>query len=161
MGRGGGNTGITASRVQAARGDGGIVKAVNEVMCHTGMLRLFLKHLFEDGRGFELVGVCLIGGEGCRIQLGDWVLDTLRYEIQRAGEPILLRSKAFQVLAYLLAPRDRNTERGRGGPSGATRQEGLEKGGLGNAGAGRTMKEQRTRSTRTPTTLHEKGIKLY
>ena len=42
-----------------------------------------------------------------RYRFGDWVLDTLSYEVQRAGEPILLRPKAFQVLAYLLAHRDR------------------------------------------------------
>src|SRR5919197_252818 len=38
---------------------------------------------------------------------GDYVLDTQRYELQHAGEPIKLRRKVFQVLAYLLAHRER------------------------------------------------------
>jgi DNA-binding winged helix-turn-helix (wHTH) protein len=37
-----------------------------------------------------------------RYRFGDWVLDILRYEVQRAGEPILLRPKAFQVLCYVV-----------------------------------------------------------
>ena len=42
-----------------------------------------------------------------RYIFGDYVLDTQRYELQRAGEPIKLRRKVFQVLAYLLAHHDR------------------------------------------------------
>src|SRR5262245_39599203 len=38
---------------------------------------------------------------------GDYVLDTQRHELQHAGEPIKLRRKVFQVLAYLLAHRER------------------------------------------------------
>src|SRR5215472_6005368 len=38
---------------------------------------------------------------------GDYVLDTQRYELHCAGEPIKLRRKVFQVLAYLLAHRER------------------------------------------------------
>jgi class 3 adenylate cyclase/DNA-binding winged helix-turn-helix (wHTH) protein/tetratricopeptide (TPR) repeat protein len=38
---------------------------------------------------------------------GDYELDTQRHELHRAGEPIKLRRKVFQVLAYLLAYRDR------------------------------------------------------
>ena len=37
----------------------------------------------------------------------DYLLDTQRYELHRAGTRIHLRPKAFQVLAYLLAHRDR------------------------------------------------------
>ena len=42
-----------------------------------------------------------------RYRFGDHVLDTQRAELHRAGAPIKLRRKAFQVLAYLLAHRDR------------------------------------------------------
>ena len=42
-----------------------------------------------------------------RYTFGDYVLDTQRAELQRAGAPIKLRRKVFQVLAYLLAHRDR------------------------------------------------------
>jgi len=42
-----------------------------------------------------------------RYRFGDWILDTSCYELQRGGEAIPLRPKAFQVLAYLLAHRDR------------------------------------------------------
>ena len=38
---------------------------------------------------------------------GDYVLDTARQELQHAGTPVQLRRKAFQVLAYLLAHRER------------------------------------------------------
>ena len=38
---------------------------------------------------------------------GDYVLDTQRYELHHAGEPIKLRRKVFQVLAYLLVHRER------------------------------------------------------
>src|SRR5215475_13764909 len=38
---------------------------------------------------------------------GDYVLDTQRHELQHAGEPIKLRRKVFQVLAYLLVQRER------------------------------------------------------
>src|SRR5262245_13531507 len=42
-----------------------------------------------------------------RYRFGDWTLDTLRYELQRAGAPVPVRPKVFQVLAYLLAHRNR------------------------------------------------------
>ncbi len=42
-----------------------------------------------------------------RYVFGDYVLDTERAELQSAGGPIQLRRKAFQVLVYLLAHRDR------------------------------------------------------
>jgi DNA-binding winged helix-turn-helix (wHTH) protein/tetratricopeptide (TPR) repeat protein len=42
-----------------------------------------------------------------RYLFGDYVLDTQRAELHGAGAPIKLRRKAFQVLAYLLAHRDR------------------------------------------------------
>ena len=42
-----------------------------------------------------------------RYIFGDYVLDTQRHELHHAGEPIKLRRKVFQVLAYLLAHRDR------------------------------------------------------
>jgi class 3 adenylate cyclase/tetratricopeptide (TPR) repeat protein len=42
-----------------------------------------------------------------RYLFGDYVLDTQRAELHGAGVPIKLRRKAFQVLAYLLAHRDR------------------------------------------------------
>jgi DNA-binding winged helix-turn-helix (wHTH) protein/ABC-type hemin transport system ATPase subunit len=42
-----------------------------------------------------------------RYLFGDYVLDTQRYELHDAGAPIKLRRKAFQVLVYLLAHRDR------------------------------------------------------
>ncbi|PON12202.1 hypothetical protein C2W62_40835 [Candidatus Entotheonella serta] len=35
-----------------------------------------------------------------------YVLDTTQYTLQRAGQPIHLRPKAFQVLDYLLKHRD-------------------------------------------------------
>ena len=38
---------------------------------------------------------------------GDCTLDTQRYEFTRAGESISLRRKVFELLAYLLAQRDR------------------------------------------------------
>src|SRR5438128_1028770 len=38
---------------------------------------------------------------------GDYVLDIQRHELHHAGEPIKLRRKVFQVLAYLLAHRER------------------------------------------------------
>jgi DNA-binding winged helix-turn-helix (wHTH) protein len=40
-------------------------------------------------------------------RFGDCTLDTQRHRLQRAGQPVRLRSKAFQVLLYLLAHRDR------------------------------------------------------
>src|SRR5437762_7913012 len=46
-------------------------------------------------------------GRAMRYFFGDYVLDTQRYELQRAGESLKLRRKAFQVLAYLLAHSDR------------------------------------------------------
>jgi DNA-binding winged helix-turn-helix (wHTH) protein len=42
-----------------------------------------------------------------RYSFGDYVLDTQRHELHQAGNPIKLRHKVFQVLAYLLAHRDR------------------------------------------------------
>ena len=42
-----------------------------------------------------------------RYLFGDYVLDTQRAELHGEGAPIKLRRKAFQVLAYLLAHRDR------------------------------------------------------
>jgi len=42
-----------------------------------------------------------------RYVFGDYVLDTQRAELHGAGEPIKLRRKVFQVLAYLVAHRDR------------------------------------------------------
>ena len=42
-----------------------------------------------------------------RYVFGDCILDTQRYELRRAGTRIALRPKVFQVLAYLLAHRDR------------------------------------------------------
>jgi DNA-binding winged helix-turn-helix (wHTH) protein/predicted ATPase len=42
-----------------------------------------------------------------RYIFGDYVLDTQRRELHHAGEPLKLRRKAFQVLVYLLAHRDR------------------------------------------------------
>jgi DNA-binding winged helix-turn-helix (wHTH) protein len=42
-----------------------------------------------------------------RYVFGDYVLDTLCYELRQAGAAIPLRPKVFQVLAYLLAHRDR------------------------------------------------------
>src|SRR5215813_1596907 len=42
-----------------------------------------------------------------RYLFGDYVLDTQRAELHGAGASIKLRRKAFQVLAYLLAHRDR------------------------------------------------------
>lgn len=38
---------------------------------------------------------------------GDYTLDTQRYELHCAGKPVLLRPKAFEVLAYLLTHRER------------------------------------------------------
>ena len=42
-----------------------------------------------------------------RYIFGDYVLDTQRQELQRAGAPLKLRRKVFQVLVYLLAHHDR------------------------------------------------------
>src|SRR5215831_13694958 len=42
-----------------------------------------------------------------RYVFGDYSLDTQRYELHRAGTRLHLRPKGFQVLAYLLAHRDR------------------------------------------------------
>ena len=41
-----------------------------------------------------------------RYTFGDYILDSQRYELHRAGKPVPLRPKAFEVLAYLLAHRD-------------------------------------------------------
>ena len=40
-------------------------------------------------------------------RFGECTLDTQRHRLQRAGQPVRLRSKAFQVLCYLLEHRDR------------------------------------------------------
>src|SRR5919197_3443904 len=57
------------------------------------------------------LGICgatrLQGGGAMRYSFGDYVFDTQRHELHRAGEPIKLRRKVFQVLAYLLAHRER------------------------------------------------------
>src|SRR2546430_14130198 len=37
----------------------------------------------------------------------DYILDAQCYELHRAGNPVLLRPRPFEVLAYLLAHRDR------------------------------------------------------
>src|SRR5262249_15436353 len=42
-----------------------------------------------------------------RFTFGDYILDTQRYELHHAGALVKLRRKVFQVLAYLLAHRDR------------------------------------------------------
>jgi DNA-binding winged helix-turn-helix (wHTH) protein len=39
-------------------------------------------------------------------RFGDCLLDTQRHTLQRAGRPVRLRAKAFQVLCYLLEHRD-------------------------------------------------------
>src|SRR2546427_2256321 len=46
-------------------------------------------------------------GGAMRYVFGDYILDTQRYELRRAGTRLALRPKVFQVLAYLLAHRDR------------------------------------------------------
>jgi DNA-binding response OmpR family regulator len=46
-------------------------------------------------------------GVTMRYVFGDYRLDTQRYELSRAGVLIPLRPKVFQVLAYLIAQRDR------------------------------------------------------
>ena len=40
-------------------------------------------------------------------RFGEYTLDTQRHRLQRAGQPVRLRAKAFQVLCYLLEHRDR------------------------------------------------------
>jgi DNA-binding winged helix-turn-helix (wHTH) protein len=42
-----------------------------------------------------------------RYAFDDYILDAQRYELHRAGHPVPLRPKPFEVLAYLLAHRDR------------------------------------------------------
>jgi DNA-binding winged helix-turn-helix (wHTH) protein len=42
-----------------------------------------------------------------RYAFGDYLLDAQRYELHCAGKPVPLRPKAFEVLAYLLAHRER------------------------------------------------------
>jgi DNA-binding winged helix-turn-helix (wHTH) protein len=42
-----------------------------------------------------------------RYSFGDYLLDTQRQEFYHAGAPLKLRRKVFQLLAYLLAHRDR------------------------------------------------------
>jgi DNA-binding winged helix-turn-helix (wHTH) protein len=47
--------------------------------------------------------------EGTAVQyiFGDYVLDTQCYELHHAGKPVSLRPKVLEVLAYLLAHRQR------------------------------------------------------
>jgi DNA-binding winged helix-turn-helix (wHTH) protein len=40
-------------------------------------------------------------------QFGDYTLDTERYELRRAGIVVKLRPKVLDVLAYLIAHRER------------------------------------------------------
>ena len=40
-------------------------------------------------------------------RFGDYTLDTERYELRRAGVLVKLRPKVFEVLAYIIAHRDR------------------------------------------------------
>ena len=40
-------------------------------------------------------------------RFGDYTLDTERYELRRAGTVVKLRPKVFEVLAYLIAHRER------------------------------------------------------
>src|SRR5262245_44659321 len=40
-------------------------------------------------------------------RFGDCLLDTQQHRLQRAGRPMRLRAKVFQVLCYLLEHRDR------------------------------------------------------
>jgi DNA-binding winged helix-turn-helix (wHTH) protein/class 3 adenylate cyclase len=47
------------------------------------------------------------GGGTMRYAFDDYILDAQRYELHRAGKRVPLRPKAFEVLAYLLAYRDR------------------------------------------------------
>src|SRR5215475_1607384 len=42
-----------------------------------------------------------------RYTFGDYILDSQRYELHHAGKPAPLRPKAFEVLAYHLAHRER------------------------------------------------------
>jgi DNA-binding winged helix-turn-helix (wHTH) protein len=42
-----------------------------------------------------------------RYVFGDCILDTERYLLHRAGQPVRLRPKVFQVQLYLLAQRER------------------------------------------------------
>jgi DNA-binding winged helix-turn-helix (wHTH) protein len=42
-----------------------------------------------------------------RYVFGDCILDTQRYLLHQAGQPIRLRPKVFQVLVYLLSQRER------------------------------------------------------
>jgi DNA-binding winged helix-turn-helix (wHTH) protein len=45
-----------------------------------------------------------------RYVFGDYILDTRRYELRRAGALIALRPKVFRLLVYLLAHRDRGDD---------------------------------------------------
>src|SRR5215467_6561084 len=38
---------------------------------------------------------------------GDYQCDAAKYELRRAGEPVAMEPKAFNVLVYLIAQRDR------------------------------------------------------
>jgi class 3 adenylate cyclase/DNA-binding winged helix-turn-helix (wHTH) protein/tetratricopeptide (TPR) repeat protein len=47
------------------------------------------------------------GAAGMIYRFGDWQLDTRRAELRRAGRPLTLEPRVFDVLAYLIAHRDR------------------------------------------------------
>src|SRR5262249_19074925 len=66
-------------------------------------------HRYLRPTGSLMPGGSAFGEEGraMRHLLDDYVLDTQRYELHRAGTPLHLRPKVFQVLVYLLAHRDR------------------------------------------------------
>src|SRR5262245_41750993 len=65
----------------------------------------------EAGRG-RAVAPQTGGGDGAmRYAFGDYSLDTQRYELRRAGELIPLGPQVFNVLAYLVAQRDRVVSR--------------------------------------------------
>src|ERR1051325_7734221 len=83
-----------------------------------GILGVFLcyhRHLYslrregEEPTGCRGLEVLQGGGRGraMRYTFGDYILDTQRYELQHAGALVKLRRKVFQVLAYLLAHRNR------------------------------------------------------
>jgi DNA-binding winged helix-turn-helix (wHTH) protein/class 3 adenylate cyclase/tetratricopeptide (TPR) repeat protein len=61
--------------------------------------------LARRGRGHRSQGAS--GARAMVYRFGDCSLDTQRHRLQRAGQPVRLRSKVFQVLRYLLEHRDR------------------------------------------------------
>src|SRR5262245_57767410 len=46
-------------------------------------------------------------GRAMDYRFGDYSLDTERYELRRSGTLVKLRPRVFEVLAYLIAHRDR------------------------------------------------------